>query len=329
MPSQERQPAASLTPGDLEPILGDLSETHAAIGRAFPGDPESRQPVHTVYGGAHLFRSDTPQKLGEPRDSGARHLCARTRGSWRPRWGCRIRPMRTGVTWRPSGRASRPSCGREPVEDFRIDFEDGYGHRPAAEEDGHSASAASAVAAAAGQGTLPPFIGIRIKPLSKDLHERGLRTLDLFVTTLAAQAGSSFPSRLLVTLPKIVAPGQVTAAARACALLERRLGAASRDAAAGADDRDAAIDRLRRRDVAAARVRHRRRRPGHRRALRRLRLHRALRHHGRVAGRAPSRLRLRAAHDPGVARPDRGASLGQRHHAAAGADPSCSPAIGR
>jgi len=30
---------------------------------------------------------------------------------------------------------------REPVEDFRIDFEDGYGNRPDDEEDGHAASA--------------------------------------------------------------------------------------------------------------------------------------------------------------------------------------------
>ena len=55
----------------------------------------------------------------------------------------------------------------------------------------------------------------------------------------------------------------------------------------------------RRRHVAAARVRRRRRRPRHRRALRRLRLHRALRHHGVVAAHAPSGLRLRAAHDAG------------------------------
>ena len=29
---------------------------------------------------------------------------------------------------------------REPVEDFRIDFEDGYGNRPDDEEDGHAVS---------------------------------------------------------------------------------------------------------------------------------------------------------------------------------------------
>jgi citrate lyase beta subunit len=222
MSSQERQPEASLTPGDLEPILGDLSETHAAIGQAFPGDPEARQPVHTVYGGAHLFRSDTPQKLGS---LAIRALDTYAANAWKLAAALGMPDQTDADRGHLEAVRSRVAAKlrTEPVEDFRIDFEDGYGHRPAAEEDGHSASAAVAVAAAARQGTLPPFIGIRIKPLSKELHERGLRTLDLFVTTLAAHAGSSFPSRLLVTLPKIVAPGQVTAAARACALLERRL----------------------------------------------------------------------------------------------------------
>ena len=40
-------------------------------------------------------------------------------------------------------------------------------------------------------GTLPPFIGIRIKPMSKELHARSLRTLDLFVTTLVARGGTA------------------------------------------------------------------------------------------------------------------------------------------
>ena len=64
MPTPDREPAASLTSGDLEPIFSDLRETHAAIDRSWPGDPLSRQPVHTVYGGAQLFRADTPRKLG-------------------------------------------------------------------------------------------------------------------------------------------------------------------------------------------------------------------------------------------------------------------------
>ncbi|HMS60995.1 MAG TPA: hypothetical protein PKD63_01865, partial [Solirubrobacteraceae bacterium] len=57
----------------------------------------------------------------------------------------------------------------EPVEDFRIDFEDGYGNRPSAEEDGHAESAAREAGKGHAAGTLPPFLGIRIKPLTEEL----------------------------------------------------------------------------------------------------------------------------------------------------------------
>jgi hypothetical protein len=220
MSSPERPPAPSLTPGELEPILADLREMHAAIGGAFPGDPDSRQPVHTVYGGAHLFRSDTAPKLGL--------LAARALDDNAP--DAETLALALGLSdttprYRETIRARIAGKLRtEAVEDFRIDFEDGYGHRPGDEEDRHSVAAASEVAAAARQGTLPPFFGIRIKPLSRELHARGMRTLDLFVTALARTPGSPFPGRLIVTIPKVVAAGQVSAAARACSLLESRLG---------------------------------------------------------------------------------------------------------
>jgi citrate lyase beta subunit len=112
--------------------------------------------------------------------------------------------------------------GREPVEDFRLDFEDGYGNRPDDEEDGHAQSAAEQVAQGLRARTLPPFIGIRIKPLSKELHARSLRTLDLFVTTVV-RAGGRLPDGFVVTIPKVMSPGHVAAVARACRALERRL----------------------------------------------------------------------------------------------------------
>jgi citrate lyase beta subunit len=112
---------------------------------------------------------------------------------------------------------------REPVEDFRIDFEDGYGIRPDAEEDGHAQSVAEEVAAGLTAGTLPPFIGIRIKPMSQELHRRSLRTLDLFVTTLVRAARGHLPPHFAVTIPKLMAPGHVAAVARVCTALERQL----------------------------------------------------------------------------------------------------------
>ncbi len=108
---------------------------------------------------------------------------------------------------------------REPVEDFRLDFEDGYGNRPDDEEDGHASSSALEVAAGMEANSLPPFIGVRIKPLSGELHKRALRTLDVFITTLAENAGR-LPEGFAVTLPKIQDPEQVAVLAEAMASLE-------------------------------------------------------------------------------------------------------------
>ena len=55
----------------------------------------------------------------------------------------------------------------EAVEDFRIDFEDGFGNRPDDEEDETAVNAANELALAMKNKTLSPFIGIRIKPLQK------------------------------------------------------------------------------------------------------------------------------------------------------------------
>jgi citrate lyase beta subunit len=173
-----------------------------------------------VYGGAHLFTADAAQKLGalalayldEYAPDGATLAAAlRLATSDGPQFADTIRTRVVN------------KLRREPVEDYRLDFEDGYGHRPDAEEDQHAQSAAEQVAAGLRAGTLPPFIGIRIKPMSNELHARSLRTLDLFVTTLTHATRGKLPPNFIVTIPKVMAPAQVEAVVRACAALERRL----------------------------------------------------------------------------------------------------------
>ena len=112
----------------------------------------------------------------------------------------------------------------EAVEDFRIDFEDGYGNRPDEEEDGHAADAAREVARGLASGMLPPFIGIRIKTFTEELRERSVRTLDIFVSTLVEETGGRLPQNFVVTLPKITIPEQVAA----LVLLFERLETATR-----------------------------------------------------------------------------------------------------
>src|SRR6185503_14342604 len=107
---------------------------------------------------------------------------------------------------------------------YRIDFEDGYGNRADDEEDGHARAAALEVAKGMAAGTLSPFIGIRIKPLSEELAARSLRTLDLFVTTVVRETGGKLPDNFVVTLPKITAREQIVVLCAALAELEVALG---------------------------------------------------------------------------------------------------------
>ncbi|HXV72827.1 MAG TPA: phosphoenolpyruvate kinase [Acidimicrobiia bacterium] len=193
-----------------------LAKTSARISADFPGDGPERQPVHTVYGGAQLFSSSTPAKLGELALE-FMHRWARDPGAlvdvldMDPALAVRVHP--TVVE----------KLEREPVEDFRIDFEDGYGHRPDDEEDAHAASTAREVAAGMDKGTLSPFIGIRVKSLSYELHRRALRTLDVFVTTLVDETGS-LPDGFCVTIPKLQDVAQVEVISEALTELESGLG---------------------------------------------------------------------------------------------------------
>ena len=112
---------------------------------------------------------------------------------------------------------------REPVEDFRIDFEDGYGNRPDAEEDQHARLAAEEVARGLSEGSLPPFIGIRLKPFSPELRDRSIRTLDLFISALCGATGGKLPPNFVVTLPKVVIPEQMGALAQLLEAMEPAL----------------------------------------------------------------------------------------------------------
>jgi citrate lyase beta subunit len=212
-----RKTAASLTPRQLASILSTLQQTNRGVAKAFPGETGDRQPVHTVYGGAHLFKSDSAVKLGA--------VARSTLDSYAPDAATLAGALGFDRSIDAALVRSRivEKLQREAVEDFRIDFEDGYGNRPDAEEDGHAESAAGEVARGHADGTLPPFIGIRIKPLSPELHARSLKTLDIFTTTLVRATRGKLPPGFVITVPKLMAPGQVTAVASTCTLLEKKL----------------------------------------------------------------------------------------------------------
>jgi citrate lyase beta subunit len=200
----------------MQEITRGLRSSLAAFASRYPGESARRQPVHTVYGGAHLFKSDTAPRLGT--------LAMRSFETYAPD----AQTFAHALEF-PDKLADtiyervREKLAREAVEDFRIDFEDGYGTRPDAEEDGHAVSAARETAKGLEAGTLPPFIGIRIKTFSEELHARSIRTLDLFLTTLVEQTSGRLPENFVVTLPKIVSPAQVATLADIFDLLELKL----------------------------------------------------------------------------------------------------------
>ena len=213
----------TLGPDDLDRLSATLRRANADFEAAYPGDSGSRQPVHTVYGGAHLFKRDTAAKLG---DLAVRFMDRHMATPERLTATLGIQgPEGTNLAETVHHRV-RDKLVREAVEDFRIDFEDGYGPRPDAEEDAAAVRVGEELAGGLEEESLPPFIGIRIKPLSGELHRRGLRTLDLVLTTLLSENGMSLPPNFFVTLPKVVVPEQVASLATALEMIEDRLGLA-------------------------------------------------------------------------------------------------------
>jgi len=209
-------PPMTLTPDAIASATLALAAENAAFSRRYPGETARRQPVHTVYGGAQVFRADTAARLGAL----ALHTLEEFAGD----------PETFAVAVGLPGALAPVIYTRileklraEPVEDFRIDFEDGYGNRPDAEEDGHAVTAARETATGLSAGALPHAIGIRIKPFTEELRGRSVRTLDIFLTRLLADTGGRLPENFVVTLAKVTIPSQVSALAGLLGRLEEAL----------------------------------------------------------------------------------------------------------
>ncbi len=212
--------STTLSDDVLRDVMAPLQRANADFAARQPGDSGARQPVHTVYGGAQLFRADVASRMGA--------LALRSLDQFAPDAATFAQAL--GIAPRLADTVYarvREKLAREPVEDFRADFEDGYGNRPDAEEDGHAESVAAEMARGARDGVLPPFIGIRIKPFTEELRARSVRTLDLFLSTLVREGGGTLPGNFVVTLPKITVPEQVTAMADLCDRFEPALGLAA------------------------------------------------------------------------------------------------------
>ncbi len=190
---------------DLDARLGAVDE---ALARHYPGERPGRQPVHTVYVPADRFGD------GLCADHGAAALA--------------VTEEHEDVLLdlldddRDLLSRVREKLAREPVEDLRIDLEDGYGTRGDEEEDRDAERAAAELRSAVRDGAAPAFTGIRVKGFEAPTRRRGVRTLALFLGRLVEE--DPLPAGFVVTLPKVTAVEQVEALVHAAERLEVALG---------------------------------------------------------------------------------------------------------
>jgi citrate lyase beta subunit len=204
---------------DPEALTAELDQrlvgADAALAGQFPGERASRQPVHTVYVPADRYDTDLVPRWGQEavqaldEHGGSAADFAATLG------------LPTTLAEEVVSRV-RSKLEREPIEDLRIDFEDGYGPRPDPEEDQAVDASAKGLRESVASGAAAPFHGIRFKSFEAPTRARGVRTLARFLEGVAD--GGALPEGFVVTLPKVTSVEQVEAMVHACEQIESGLG---------------------------------------------------------------------------------------------------------
>ena len=235
---------------DAAPILARVTDANSTIAASYPGAPALRQPMHVVYESADRFALGRCRELGLEALEGMERCApdpftfARTLGlvddDALPSKRKKAKKLLRSVREDPDrARREHPDAWLaamvhqrviaklhdEPVEDYRIDFEDGYGVRPDAEEDREALRVGAEIAKGRleRRAELPPFVGVRVKPLNEQSKARAVRTLDLVVSETHRVGDGWVPERFTVTMPKVTCAEQVRAMDACCSLLESRL----------------------------------------------------------------------------------------------------------
>lgn len=209
----------------------------------------TRSPVHVVYGGAHLFKAGTARKLGDIATrsletyspdflqfaeafdlAGSGSLIASKRNAESVEKFHQTAPDNLRNEDFPAWFAltvyqrTKAKLAEEPIEDLRIDFEDGYGFRPGDEEDRDAAAAAMELAQAFREGTITPFSGFRVKSYAAETRERAKRTLNIFLDTFLDATERTLPANFAVTLPKVTDRKEVSELSRDLKRIEKKAG---------------------------------------------------------------------------------------------------------
>ena len=206
----------------IKQSLEEMEQVNKEFHQIYPGVMRERQPLHTVYGGAHLFKFNVAERLG---GVAKKHLADHAPSSWTLARALRLdgwqklpdtaKEAEALFAEKISSAVNQPAwfantvykrvtdkLDREPVEDFRIDFEDGFGVRSNKEEDDTAKTAAAETAKGMKEKCLPPFIGIRIKDFDT-APRRAIRTLDIYLGELLDKSGGKLPNNFVITLPKV------------------------------------------------------------------------------------------------------------------------------
>jgi citrate lyase beta subunit len=206
----------TLDPDTLTTELDErLAAADAALAQQFPGERTTRQPVHTVYVPADRYDAGLVPRWGQEA------LAALDEHGESAADFAATLGLPAALADEVVSRV-RSKLGREPIEDLRIDFEDGYGPRPDSEEDQAIDASVKGLRESVASGVAAPFHGIRFKSFEAPTRARGVRTLARFVAGVAD--ARALPVGFVVTLPKVTSVEQVEAMVHACEQIEAGLG---------------------------------------------------------------------------------------------------------
>lgn len=186
-----------------------LAAADAELAARFPGERAGRQPVHTAYLPADHYRPDSTTAWGTAALDGLE----------------RHRDVFISLAGDDDLDRVRAKLRAQPIEDLRVDFEDGYGAPDDSTEDAHALRAATGLAATAAGTDAPVLHGIRMKCLEAPTRARGLRTLAIVVEEYLTAGGDL--GTFVVTLPKVTSVDQVETMAAVCEHMEQTLGLAA------------------------------------------------------------------------------------------------------
>ncbi|WP_067528017.1 DUF6986 family protein [Nocardia uniformis] len=189
----------TLPPDVLAGIETRIAAIDAELARLYPGDRPG-QPIHTAYISGADATDDLPSQWGAAAiELGEKH-----------------RDLLTELAGHDVVELVLDTLRQRPIQDLRLDFEDGYGTRADVIED------QDALRAGAVLRELPAAVvsrGIRMKGLTGIEWARAVRTLELVL-----EGAGGVPDGFVFTLPKIRHIDQVDVAVRLCDAIESAHG---------------------------------------------------------------------------------------------------------